>query len=209
MAAECESSIDVIKWSISIGAPIVSALAGVFIGSWLSGRQSKQARKHSFIEKQLGQFYSPMLGLRSEIEMRSELRVKIQNAAESSWKELCEDTSSKGDPEALQQLSEKRFPAFKNIIDYDNRALAEQLIPAYKQMLTIFQEKMWLAEPDTVEYFKELLEFIDIWDRWLDGSMPVEVWENLNHTEEKLNPFYSNLSETHKRLREKLESGEA
>ena len=209
MAAECEQSMDVIKWGISIGAPIVSALAGVVIGSWLSSKQLKQTRKHSFIEKQLGQFYSPMLGFRSEIEMRSELRLKIQNAADASWKELCEEMRSKGRPEALQQLSKKRFPEFKNIIDYDNRALAEQLIPAYKQMLTIFRENMWLAEPETVEYFNELLEFIDIWDRWLDRSMPVEVWKKLNHTEEKLKPLYENLEETHKRLREKLESGEA
>lgn len=208
MATECEQSMNVIKWGISIGAPIVSALAGVFIGSWLSSKQSKQARKHSFIEKQLGQFYSPMLGLRSEIEMRSELRAKIQNAADTSWKELCEDTRSKGGPEALKQLSDSRFPEFKNIIDYDNHALAEQLIPAYKQILTIFRENMWLAEPETVEYFKELLEFIDIWDRWLARSMPVEVWKKLDHPEEKLKPFYNNLEETHKRLRKKLESGE-
>jgi hypothetical protein len=208
MAADCEQSMDIIKWGISIGVPIVSALAGVFIGSWLSSKQSKQARKHSFIEKQLGRFYSPILGLRSEIEMRNELRLKIQNAANSCWKELCEDTRSKGGSEALQQLSEKRFSEFKNIIDYDNRILAEQLIPAYKQMLTIFRENMWLAEPETVEYFKELLEFIDIWDRWLDRSMPVEVWEKLNHTEKKLKPLYKNLEETHTRLREKLESGE-
>ena len=209
MAAECEQSMGVIQWGVSIGAPIVSALAGVFIGSWLSSKQSKQARKHSFIEKQLAQFYSPMLGLRSEIEMRGKLRVKIQNAADASWKELCEDTRSKGGPEALQQLSEKRFPEFKNIIDYDNRTLAEQLIPAYKQMLAIFRENMWLAEPDTVGYFNELLEFIDIWDRWLDRSMPVEVWKKLNHTEEKLKPLYRNLEKAHKRLREKLKSGEA
>ena len=67
---------------------------------------------------------------------------------------------------------------------------------------------MWLAEPETVEYFKELLEFIDIWDRWLARSMPVEVWKKLDHPEEKLKPFYNNLEETHKRLRKKLESGE-
>ncbi len=209
MAAEYEQSMEVLQWGISVGAPIVSALVGVVIGSWLSSKQSKQARKHSFIEKQLAQFYSPMLGLRSEIEMRSELRLKIQNAADASWKELCKHESSQGGHEALQQLTENRFPEFEKIIDYDNRALAEQLIPAYKQMQTIFRENLWLAEPETVEYFKELLEFIDIWDRWLDRSMPVEVWEKLNHTEEKLKPLYRNLEETHKRLRNKLESGEA
>ena len=208
MATECEQSIDLIRWGVTVGAPIISGLAGIFIGSWLSGKHAKQQRKHSYIEKQLSQFYSPLVGLRNEIEMLSELRVKIQEAANSSWQDLCAEARGRGGPEALRQLSDERYGGFKNIIEYDNRALEKQLLPAYKQMAAIFRENMWLAESETVEYFQKLLEFIDIWDRWLDNPMPGEVWEKLNHSEENLKPFYEHIEKTHKALIAKLASGE-
>ena len=209
MAEECNQTIEIVRWSISVGAPVLSGLAGIFIGAWLSGRQAKAQRKHSFIEKQLSHFYSPMLGLRSEIRMRSELRVKIQDTANSAWKELCEDARQRGGPEETRKLSDDRFREFKGIIEYDNRMLTEELIPAYKTMVKIFRENMWLAEPSTREYFRKLLEFVDMWDRWLDKSMPVEVLEKLRHTEETLHPFYEHLEQTHSSLRKKLETGEA
>ena len=61
-------------------------------------------------------------------------------------------------------------------------------------MIKIFRENMWLVELETVEYFQKLLEFIDIWDRYLDKSMPEEVLEKLNHSEENLKPFYYQLA---------------
>ena len=81
MATECEQSMNVIKWGISIGAPIVSALAGVFIGSWLSSKQSKQARKHSFIEKQLGQFSDAEQSLNKSLELDSKQITPLLNLA--------------------------------------------------------------------------------------------------------------------------------
>ena len=84
----------------------------------------------------------------------------------------------------------------------------EELIPAYKAMVKIFRENMWLAESSTREYFQKLLEFVDIWDRSLDKSMPVEVLKELKHTEKTLHPFYEHLEQTHSSLRKKLESGE-
>ena len=209
MAEECNQAIEIVRWSISIGVPVVSGFVGIFIGAWLSGRQARAQRKHSFIEKQLSHFYSPMLGLRREIRMRGELRVKIQDTAGSAWKELCEDAGQRGGAEETRRLSDDRFGEFKSIIEYDNRMLTEELIPAYKTMVKIFRDNMWLAEPSTREYFQKLLEFVDIWDRWLDKSMPVEVLEKLKYTEETLHPFYEDLEQTHGSLRKKLETGEA
>lgn len=140
--------------------------------------------------------------------MRGELRVKIQDAASSAWQELVRVADQNGGPAEKKNLSDNRLPEFKRIIDYDNRMFTEELIPAYKAMVKIFRENMWLAEPSTREYFQKLLEFVDIWDRSLDKSMPVEVLEKLKHTEKTLHPFYEHLEQTHSSLRKKLETGE-
>lgn len=68
MIPECDQLLELIKWVISIGAPIVAGLAGVYLGAWLSGKHAKQSRKHSYIEKQLSNFYSPLIGLHKEVE---------------------------------------------------------------------------------------------------------------------------------------------
>ena len=205
MTIECEQTVDLIQWSVSIGAPIIAGFVGVYFGSRLTNAQVKETNANAFVEKQLSQFYSPMLGLRKEIIMRSELRSKIQSVADQAWKELCE--KDKGSSEALKKLSEKRYPEFGKIIDYDNRALTEQLIPAYKEMITLFRENMWLAEVETTKYFQILLEFIDIWDRWIDKSLPLEVWKKLEHSEDKLTPFYDHIESVHQSLISKLKSG--
>ena len=204
MTTECDQSYELIKWSISV----VAGLVGVYIGSWLSGKHAKLSRKHSYIEKQLSQFYSPLVGLHNEIEMLSELRGKIQAAASEAWKELCEEARNRDGSDALKKLSDERYRSFGNIIEYDNRALQERLLPAYKQMIHIFRENTWLAEGETIEHFQNLLEFVDIWDRWLDDSMPVEVWRKLKHAEGNLDAFCKHIEITHKKLTEKLSSGE-
>jgi len=204
MTSECEQSIGFLSW----GLPALTGLVGVFIGAFLSGRQTQKLRKQSYLEKQLNELYSPLLGLRKEIVMRGKLRVKIQSTADSTWRELCEEARKTGGPEATKKLTDQRYEEFGNIINYDNKVLEEQLLPAYKQMASVIRHNLWLAEAETSEYFQILLEFIDIWDRWLDNSMPGEVWEKLNHTEEKLQPFYEHLENTHKLLTEKLASGD-
>lgn len=75
--------LELFRWGISIGVPAASGLCGVIIGAWLSGRREIRQKQHAFIERQLLNFYSPLLGIRSDIQMRSELRVKIHQAADT------------------------------------------------------------------------------------------------------------------------------
>ena len=140
--------------------------------------------------------------------MKGELRLKIREKADATWKKLCADATQSGGRAALQRLSDERYPEFERIIEYDNRQLTQELIPAYREMVRLFRENMWLAEKETKGYFGKLLEFVDIWERWLDKSMPTEVLETLNHREEKLQPFYKHLQEIHNRLRKKLAEGD-
>ena len=96
--------------------------------------------------------------------MRSELRLKVQNKADSEWRRLCDESRAIG-VEALQWLTEKREEEFTRIIEYDNRQLREELIPAYRKMVNLFRDNMWLAESETKEYFGQLIEFVELWER--------------------------------------------
>jgi len=198
--------LDLVRWGISIGIPAASGLGGVMLGAWLSGRREIRQRRLSFIEKQISEFYSPLLGIRSEIRMRSELRVKIHSTADIEWRKLCEKNRKVG-VEALQKLTDERGKEFTEIVEYDNRQLKEELIPAYKRMVNLFRDNMWLAVPETKIYFESLLEFVELWERWLAKSLPPEVIQALEHSEESLHPFYDHLQNKHDELREKIEKG--
>jgi hypothetical protein len=179
---------------------------GVVVGAWLSGRRERRQRRLAFVEKQLKDFYSPMLGLRNEIRMRSELRVRISETADAVWRDLCEDARQVS-VEALGEISRTRGPEFKHVIDYDNKQFQEQLLPAYSQMAKLFRENLWLADPDTREHYERLIEFIELWIRWLAKSIPGEVIKQLEHSEERLKPFYDHVRQRHDDLRAKIEQG--
>lgn len=201
-----QQSIELVRWAISIGVPALSGLAGVVIGAWLTGRRERRERRLAFVERKLKDFYSPMLGLRDEIRMRSELRVRIHDAADSAWRDLCEQKRRVG-PEALSELSRTRGPEFERLIEYDNKQLQEELLPAYRQMANLFRDNRRLADPDTREHYQNLIEFVELWDRWLEKSIPGEVIERLGHSENKLKPFYDHLQQRHDDLCTKIEQG--
>jgi hypothetical protein len=201
-------SIKLARWAVSIGVPALAGLAGVVIGAWLAGRRERNQRRLAFVEQQLKDFYSPMLGLRTEVRMRSELRVRIHDNADVVWRELCADARQVS-VEALGDISRTRGPEFKKVIDYDNKQLQEELLPAYSEMAKLFRENLWLADPDTREHYQQLIEFVELWDRWLANSIPAEVIERLGHSEENLKPFYKHLQERHDDLRTKIKQGKA
>lgn len=195
---------------VSMLLPVISGLTGVLIGAWLTMRRETAQRRHDFLAAQLRDFYAPILGVRSEIRKRGEIRLAVSEAADTAWRELCAQARETSDsPTALQSLMDTRGPAFRSIIDYNNRVLAEATIPAYREMVKLFRGNLWLAEPSTRQHFGTLVEFVDIWERWLSGSLPAEVIDKLNHGEELLEPLYQDLEVQHGRLREAVSKGEA
>ena len=199
-------NIELARWLLSVAVPAVAGLIGVLLGGHLSGRRESYQRRLAFVEKQLTEFYAPMLGIRNEIYSRGDLRVRVHDAANVVWHELSEQARAIGEG-AWKDLVENRRAEFHKLIEYDNKQLTEESIPAYKRMAAIFREKLWLAEPQTVAYYQQLIDFIEIWDRWLDKSIGPEILEKLNNDEEALHPFYQDLEDTTRRLREKIKSG--
>jgi hypothetical protein len=188
--------------------PVASGFAGVLLGSWLSSRRDQSQRRLAFVEKQLSGFYSPMQGLREDIASTSAIRLRIQQEAERAWRDVCAQ-APKDDLGAVDRLRKERADEFNRIIEFDTDKLQKELLPAYRRMANLFRESYWLAEKETRAYFPAVLEFVEIWERWIAGTLPIEVWRNLNHTEDNLAGFYQHISSVHDELRSRLERGSA
>jgi hypothetical protein len=171
--------------------PALTGFLGVFVGGWISGRHLKQERNHKRLRDQLEGFYSPMLGMRAEIRAKSELRVKISSAADAAWQESV--TRVAGNYEAIAKLEKERFPEFEKVIQYDEKQLRDELIPIYEKMLQHFSSHLWLAEPSTRAHYGDLVEYVEIWRRFLKNTIPSEIIKKIEHSEGKLKPFYDNL----------------
>jgi hypothetical protein len=87
-------------------------------------------------------------------------------------------------------------------LDYNNRQLTEEIIPLYR--LDIFTDRMWLAEASTMRHYPALVEFVEVWNRFLDKSLPREVIDQIEHKEENLKPFYDDLQTHFTKLSQRL-----
>jgi hypothetical protein len=87
--------------------------------------------------------------------------------------------------------------------------LEDKLLPAYREMLGIFRRNMMLAQPETRPFFPALVEYVEIWDRYMANVIPFEVGARLGHNEATLYPFYDHLQQMHDKLRSRLASGNA
>jgi hypothetical protein len=198
----------------------------------LSGRREKGQRRYAFRERQLQDFYSPLLAIRKEIDARKKLRAKIHELADSEWQKLANEAYQSSDPHASSTLMQRRWPHYEKAAKYDERKLSEEVIPTYRKMLSTFRDNLWLAEPETRPFFKTLLEYVDVLERWLADSLPVEILAKLDHQytdgiimggglmilppeilskqdypESSLQPFYDHLESKHDELRTRLSNG--
>lgn len=179
--------------------PIILTFLAGLIGVRAGIYQIQTEKKIDLIKEQISRLYSPLLGIRYAIRARSELRKEISDAANEAWKRICEIGRN-----SERWESNKDFQPFEEIIKYDNKQLETELLPRYREMLNIFTENLWLAEPETRVYYKELSKYIDLWDRWLSKSIPPEVMEILNHSENELLLFYEHIEQKMDELKRKL-----
>ncbi len=180
--------------TIKFVAATVSPLLAGYVGVWYGLKQIRVTKRLDFIEKQLRDFYSMLLGIRKEIEAKSELRPRIQAKSTEVWQEEC-----KTGTQNIEMVHKE--------IEYDNRQFKEELFPLYKRMLEIFRENYWLAEPETAKCYSELAEYVEVWKRYYAGSIEGETVRKLGHTEERLRPFYAELEYRTKILRSELSKG--
>jgi hypothetical protein len=178
----------------------VGGLLGTVISNWLTTKRERVTRHHQSQLRKLKEFYGPLLSLHTEIRAKSELRVKVQQAVDRMHAEAMLEAG----PAGVEQASDEHLPGILQTIADENQTFREILMPLYRDMVRIFRENMWLAEPETRDHFPALVEFVDIWDKILSDRIPRSVAPAIGHTEENLKPFYANLAATHDRLRVEL-----
>ena len=181
-----------------IASPYFLTLFSAYIGYRFGVDQYRKQKKLEFVERQIREFYSPMLGCLNQIRAKSELRYEISKVSDLAWKKIVAQH-----PQPFED-HEKYFEPFKKSILYDNDQLRNELIPLYDKMAMIFSENYWLAEPETRKWYSELSMFVDLWHRWLDETIPSEVIRDMNHTEERLKPPYENLNTSLEKLQKIL-----
>lgn len=180
----------------------VTMVIGAYLGFLFGAKHTRLQKKLDFIERQLREFYSPILGCHKEIRAKSEARVRISQAANQAWQEKCAEEREKS---SFHQFDhEKAFEPYKNIIEYENQQFEDELMPVYRNMLEIFRNNYWLAEPETRKWYPELCWFVELWERWLSKNIPAEVIAKLDTSEQRLVPFYQELETRMDVLRKEL-----
>ena len=159
-------------------------------------------RRHRRILEKLSKFYSPLLGMRMQIRAKGEVRVKVHDAARTAWEGLFRGIT---DPAVKQRIENDRWPKFEALITYSDEQLRAELVPLYLGILELFTTNMQFAEDSTLEHFKVLVEFTELWKRHQQTPMPPEVISTLDHSEKKLYPFYEDLETQFRNLRAQLD----
>jgi hypothetical protein len=187
--------------------PAISAgagLAGVLIGSWLTTRREREERRLQFIQRQLEEFYAPFCALRQEIRAKGEVRVRVSKASAAEWAALFEGVES---PEQKQEIEARHKDQFESIVPYNNKQLADEHIPGYRRLLDLFRKKLWLVERSTRIHYPTLVEFVEVWNRRVAGSLPASVAERMGHGEENLDSLYEDAERHRDQLQRMLKDG--
>src|SRR5438045_9244103 len=153
-----DSQVDLVRSTLSGAITAFAGFLGVLVGALLTGRRERTQRRLAFTEARLKEFYSPMLGMRKEIRVLSELRLHIDNTTIAT----AADFTTVGANQS-SELSFAKRTLYEKQIEYNNTQLREQLLPTYRRMTELFRDKYWLADADTREFYGELLEYVEIW----------------------------------------------
>ncbi len=188
-------------WPAVIAA--VSGLAGVGVGAYFTSQRDREDRRARFLEAQLDEFYAPLVGMRREIRTKSELRVRVHDAANTAWAARVEGK----DLATVRHIEEKYWPEFDAVLRYSNEQLAEELLSLYRRMVALFRRKAGLAEDSTRAHCETLVEFVEIWNRRIRHSMPADVAEALGHAEANVTSLYEDLEFHLASIRERLRAG--
>jgi hypothetical protein len=181
-----------VRSTVSTLVPAIFGIIGVAVGGWITSINNKRERQQRLLQQKLAEFYGPLLAIRSRIKAKSELRLKISQFAGEEWPKLIAAASEIAIERGIQ-VEKERWPEYEKIMEYESKQLREEILPAYREMVSLFVSKMYLAESGTREHLAELINFVEVWDRWTDGSLPKEILPRLDHSEKRLYPLYENL----------------
>lgn len=176
----------------AIGA--IAAIVGVVVGGLITIWNDRRKARLEYARQQLSDFYSPILSLRRHIRALSELRKTIGDVANGLYLSDME-----------RHTREERAKALNGMVEFDNEQMKSILLPMYRQMLDIFRQKYWLAEPEVQEHYAALAEYVELWQRNFDKTIPGDVLVAMRVEERKLDPLYHSLEKQFRRRQLMLE----
>lgn len=132
------------------------------------------------------------------IQSKTVVRKEIRDVADRAY------SKRNALPSSSTVDSDDERKAYSPLFAEDNRQLIEVLLPMYRKMVSHFTENMMYCEPSTRTHHAALVRFVDIWDRFVGGTLPDKVRTELNHREKELYSFYDELTTQHDRLAKEL-----
>lgn len=151
-------------------------------------------KRYEFSQRRLDEFYAPFYGYSKSIRANAELRVKASKASGKAWREICARN-----PQPFIE-HDKYFAPFKKQIEDENKRFIEEDIPAYDAMLDLLKTKNQFAFHSTLNWFDQFAEYVALWHR----RLPAETLMELDISEERLFPFYSEIEKRYNQLKQKL-----
>lgn len=185
------------NWAPLLLPGLISAicgLVGVALGGWIATHNQSEERKQRRYGDQL-HFYAELFSIRCVIRAKSELRLRLHTLAHKGWQEGI-DTFGRN-----SVLSEGVDAVYQKLFDYSDTQLREELVPLYRRMLDYWTANMAQAEPSTQKHFTAFVDYVEIWNRFLQKSLPTSVIQEIGHEEKKLYPLYEDIEHHLERLR--------
>lgn len=118
--------------------------------------QLERKRQIDFADKQLTEFYAPMVGARAEIFNRRVFDTYVHRATtfvEAEWKKRYDDGRT-----AIELHELKLEPAYSAM----DKALRNERMKGYVAMRDLFAKKMAFADPDVRDWFGYFYAFVEM-----------------------------------------------
>lgn len=165
--------------------------------------QLGRKRQIDFADKQLAEFYAPMMGARTEILNHTIFDQHLTDASEFVdvllLRQRQQDWDRRGTPEYAER-AEARSEQVKVFVDGNNKRF-DKRVDAYISMRELFAKKMAYADPDTREWYAYFYAFVEMRlvcrENETSQFMTNEVQGALGSmfAERLLQPFYAHLAE--------------
>lgn len=151
-----------LEWITGIGG-LVIGIAGIAFGEY----RVRAARRHVALDRihqrnrsQLDEFYAPLLG---KLE-----RIRSIGVARQDFGEAIRDASLRPPRDDTEHS-----------VAFNNRILEDELLPLYREIAVLFEEKRGLVEPSTAELQPALVAFLDLWARDSEARVSFETLQEL------------------------------
>ncbi len=180
---------------------VVIPIAAVILSSWLTyhfaARHFRKQKWFEFDQCRFDEFYGPILNLIKQVGADCEQSVKVSDASNQAWQEICKKHSHPFEDH------EKSFEPYKKVLDDENMRIQKKVIPALDEMLDIFKSKEHLAYPSTQKLFTQFSQYVDQFHL----QLPYEVFKKISLSAEPLVKLSTDVEAHVANLRRKL-SGE-